>query len=196
MSISTPLAEEVVSVLLRAGYRDLRLPLTVASIPFDFTAALVGTERSSDLLVVLDTVDEKEEFLLRRKVEGLSRALDVAGSKRPLTAILVGPSPRMGILDMLGRVCRVLLVSSPSEARANWINDALAVLLPLRLPLLEEPPTDPIADLNTRISAGIEKPVLDALIAATRRGAVSVEDVFRDLLEEPLNLEDATGDIK
>lgn len=194
MSLSSASADEVVTVLMGAGYRKISPPLTVASIPFDFTAALVGTERSSDLVVVLDTI-ESDDFEVRRKVEGLSRALDVAGSKRPLTAILVGPSPRTKTLDQLGRVCRVLLVSRHGEAGVNWINDALAVLLPLRLPSVEDPPADPMTDLDIRMSnADIEKPVLDALISATMRGAESVEATFRELLEAPLMVEDAKRD--
>jgi hypothetical protein len=196
MSTSKPLAEEVATVLVGAGYRRLSLPFMVASIPFDFTAVLVATERASDLLVVIDTVAENEEFVLRRKVEGLSRALDVAGSNRPLTAILVGPSPPMNILDKLGRVCRILLVTTPLGPRANWIKDALAVLLPLRLPLLEEPAADPIEDLYTRVSGDIEESVFHALISATLRGPESVEEAFRNLLEDPLKLEDVTGDIE
>src|SRR5208283_941183 len=99
MSTAAISVEEVITFMTAAGYRKLGLPLTVASVPFDFAGALVGTERASDLVVVVDTVDEKEEFSVRRKIEGLSRALDVAGSKRPLTAILVGPKPRMKTLD-------------------------------------------------------------------------------------------------
>jgi len=194
MSIPLSLAEEVVTVLVGAGYRTLSLPLTVASIPFDFTAVLVGTGQASDLLVVIDTVTENQDFVLRSKIEGLSRALDVAGSNRPLTAILVGPSPAMKSLEQLARVCRVLLVSSPTAAKENSISDALAVLLPLNLPLLGEPPADPLADLKTRISPDIEKPVFDALVAATPRGAESVEEAFRNLLEDPLKMEDAAGD--
>lgn len=194
MSMAAISVEEVVTFMTAAGYRKLGLPLTVASVPFEFAAAFVGTERASDLVVVLDTVDEKEEFVVRRKVEGLSRALDVAGSKRPLTTILVGPKPRMKTLDMIGRVCRVLLVGSPLEPRENWIRDALAVLLPLRLPLSEETTTDPIADLNARLPTDIEKTVLQGLISATGKGARGVEEVLRELLEEPFKHEGGTVD--
>ncbi len=194
MSMSATSVEQVLTFLLEAGYRKLDMPLTAASVPFDFTAAFVGTERSSDLVVVLDTVDERQEFAMQRKIEGLSRAMDVAGSRRPLTAILVGPRPRMKTLDLIGRVCRVLFVGGSVGTGENSVRDALAILLPLKLPLPEETTTNPIEALSASVPADTEKGVFEALLAATEKSAGEVEHVLRDLLEEPFKQESGTVD--
>ncbi len=103
----------VVRILTDAGYRTLEMPVTVASIPFEFAALLVGSDRANDLIVVIDTLDDSEARV-RQKVEGLSRALDLVASRRPLTTVLVGPSPRPAIIEALARVSRVLNVGSPT----------------------------------------------------------------------------------
>src|SRR4051794_6193468 len=92
----------VVDLLGTVGYRLIEhdKPVTVASVPFEFDAFLVGSDRANDLVVVIDTLVEPEPRI-RQKVQGLSRALDVVGSRRPLTVILVGPAPRPRTVEAL-----------------------------------------------------------------------------------------------
>jgi hypothetical protein len=193
MSAPAISVEQVVAFLTEVGYRQLNLPLTVASIPFDFSAALVGTERASDLIIVLDTVDEREEFAMKRKIEGFSRALDVAGSRRPLTAVLVGPRPRPKTLEAIGRVSRLLFVGSKPETDDLSLRDNLAILLPLRLPLPEEITVDPIDALTAAVPPNTDTTVLSAVISATAESAVGVQHTLRSLLEEPFKYEGETG---
>jgi hypothetical protein len=77
--------DRVIQILVTAKYCRASTPLTVASVPFHFTAVLFGANRAPDLIVIVDTVEESEHRI-RQKIESLGRALDVAGSRRPLTA--------------------------------------------------------------------------------------------------------------
>src|SRR5262245_57951755 len=130
MTESAPV-DRIAQVLTNASYRRLPPPLTIANVAFDLPAAFVGTGIVPDLVVVLDTIKE-EAARIRQKVEGISRALDVVRSRRPLTAILAGPRPTPHVLDALSKVCRVLpvgtvLTAEPEGALRDW----LSVLLPL-----------------------------------------------------------------
>ena len=50
------LANAIITRLEGAGYRRLQTPFTVASVRFDFTAALRGCNgRSFDLILIIDT---------------------------------------------------------------------------------------------------------------------------------------------
>jgi hypothetical protein len=100
--------ERVLSILLEAGYRELPKPLSVASLTFDFAAALIARERALDLIVVVNMDTERDERRLVQNVQSLGRALDLMRSRRPLTVILVGTLPNPDIISSLKRVCRVL----------------------------------------------------------------------------------------
>jgi hypothetical protein len=158
----------------------------LANIKFDIPAALVGTDPAPDLIVVLDTVQDGDNRI-RQKVEGIARALDVVRSRRPLTAILAGPRPSVGVLDALSRVCRALPVGTVLEAEAdeslpNW----LAVLLPLRLPEVSRGLADPTQELVTRLGAAAEDPVVASLIASATHGTEEVENRFQVIMGESL----------
>jgi hypothetical protein len=117
MTPSQPVVR-VTQILVTAGYRSCLMPFTVASIPFEFAALLVGSERSLDLVVVIDTLTESSTRI-RQKIESLSRALDVVASRRPLTVVLVGPPPLTLILEALAKVSRVLVVGTPMVKAAQ-----------------------------------------------------------------------------
>ena len=68
----------VVDILTNAGYRQRTSTITVASVPFEFAALLLGSDRANDLIIVIDTLVDGEARI-RQKVEGLSRALDLVG---------------------------------------------------------------------------------------------------------------------
>ena len=146
----------------------------------------MGTGPIPDLIVVLDTVQDGDNRV-RQKVEGISRALDVVRSRRPLTAVLAGPRPSISVLDALSRVCRALPVGTALEAEAetslpNW----LAVLLPLRLPELSRGLADPTHELVVRLGAVAEDPIVAGLIASATQGTEEVENRFQDMMGESL----------
>jgi hypothetical protein len=135
VSASQPV-ERVVTLLREAGYERLPQPVAVAAIPFEFSAVLVGSS-SLDLVVVVDVVTDRNVTDIRRRVEGLSRALDLAKSRRPLTVILIGPEPNPELQLTLTRIARVLFVGPYDERE---LREAIAVLLPLDLVTVTEMP--------------------------------------------------------
>jgi hypothetical protein len=135
MSASQPV-ERVVTLLREAGYELVPRPLEIAAISFEFSAVLAGIS-SLDLVVVIDTVADTDPGDIRRRVEGLSRALDLVESRRPLTVILIGPESMQDLRLALTRVARVLVVGPHGERETR---QAIAVLMPLELVTITEMP--------------------------------------------------------
>lgn len=177
----SPSVSRIVDILVAAGFKTLPTPFIVGSVPFEFAAMLLGTDKSPDLVVVIDTVTEDQERA-RQKIGGLGRALDAVQSRRPLTAIITGPTPREKILESMGKVCRVLPVGTPiGPLDEQLLRDWLAILLPLEVPDTSNVAADPLADLRDQTDD------LGALVLqAAPRGARAVQDVLRTRLEIPL----------
>lgn len=181
--------ERVLEILHQAGYRDLLKPLMIGALPFDFAHALVAEERALDLIIIVDLAQESDDRRLIQKIHALARALDVVGSKRPLTAILASAQPSPTSLEAIGRVCRVLPVGAPSGPSAEeTLRDWLAVLLPL--PEME--PVSALADWKTELRKHLPgtMPVAisDEFLAASERGKEGVEQslamLIRDTVKE------------
>jgi hypothetical protein len=136
VSASQPV-ERVIALLGEAGYERLPPPVEVAGIPFEFSAVLTAGS-SLDLVVVVDTVTDTDVASIRQRVEGMSRALDLVESRRPLTVVLIGPEPVPELLTALTRVARVLVAGVPRAERE--LRNAIAVLLPLELVTVAEMP--------------------------------------------------------
>lgn len=140
--------ERVLEILRQGGYRELPKPLMIGTMPFDFAHTLIAEERALDLIVVVDLAQESDDRRLVQKIHALARALDVMGSKRPMTTILASAQPGPTILQAIGRVCRVLPVGAPSGPKAEeTLRDWLAVLLPLA----EVEPVSALADWKTEL---------------------------------------------
>jgi hypothetical protein len=179
--------DRVVDLLGTAGYRKCEVPFVVASMPFEFAAVLAASPRALDLVVVIDTLTEPESRI-RQKVEGLSRALDLVASRRPLTTVLVGPPPRASVANVISRVCRVLQVGTPTgDGAEHFLRDALAVLLPLELPDVNETIADPLGEVRRRLQAGEHKEEIAGILHAAVEGPEAVKNSLRKLLCEPLN---------
>ena len=184
MNTTTPV-EKIVSLLTGAGYRPLATPLVLAGVKFEIPAALVGTGILPDLIIVADTALESEDRI-RSKLEGISRALDVVRSKRPLTAVLAGPRPRTPVLDAISKVCRVLPVGSVASGNEDaTLRNWLAVLMPLNLPQTSDAIADPMSELLHQVDHTDQ--TISALISAARRGEETVAETFHGLVTEVLD---------
>ncbi|MDH5835328.1 hypothetical protein [Luteimonas kalidii] len=184
MTASTPV-ERIGEVLETADYRRLPSPLLIAGLAFEFPAAFIGPDRSSDLVLVADTAFETATRILR-KVESLGRALDVLQSKRPITIVLAGPRPESEVIEAMAKIGRVLPVGTqvdddPSVGLTNW----LAVLLPLALPQPSQGVADPIASIRAATS-DIDSQVR-GLIDVAQQGADAVQTGLHDLLTDVLD---------
>jgi hypothetical protein len=173
--------DQVVSLLLESGYRPLPTPLVLAGLQFAVAAALVGADRSSDLVIVEDTVvSASREIQIR--IETIARAMDSLDSKRPLTAILIGPRPSATQLDAMSRVARTLPVGASSfldqsDILRNW----LAVLLPLKLPSSGGRLADPMSELSEQVDS--EKAPISELLNSAPLGKSAVQSTLHRIIE-------------
>lgn len=167
---------EVIEVLKDAGFEPLPRPLTVAGTEFDFDAAARGTHASHDLVLV--ATDQVPQARLQRLVAGLARSLDLAASRRPVSLILIGGVAAAERME-LERYARVLPIASTAPDLAE-IEEAVAVLLPLKLPnaaLIHG--SDPINEVMA--SLGPLKATRDhiTLIRAAVDGTSAVRETLR-----------------
>ena len=190
MISTSPSVARIVDILTTVGFKILPTPFKVGTIPFEFAAMLVGTDKSPDLVVVIDTVIEKEERA-RQKIGGLGRALDAVQSRRPLTAIITGPTPGEGVMASISKVCRVLPVGTPTgPSDDELLKDWLSILLPLRVPDTSSLAADPLSDLRNQTDE-----LGKLVVSAAPRGTAAVREVLRDRLNGPLAIAiKSTGD--
>lgn len=197
------LVQALVSRLKACGYESLETPFRVASVEFQFTAALRGSEgRSLDLVLIVDTSTgahgDREPERVKRRVEALSRALDVTGSRYVLTVILAGAA-LAGNIDALSETCRVLNVEGvrfnedgePENAGAvEALDDQIRLLLPLELNGAgnEPAPTslNAMAMLAATLPADFDFDLLNKLVIASAVGEDAVETAIGAALDAAL----------
>lgn len=187
-------------------YKALSTPFRVASVDFDFTAALLGTGgRSLDLILIVDTATgdfgDRDAASVRQRVHSLSRALDVTQSRYLLTVILAGAS-LASLVEALSPICRVLSIEDaalgadgvPCSAEAlEALDDHIRLLLPLDLRLDNNAeataPADPIAELLAALPTDLDQELLTGLAAASIRGDGAVTRALGKRVGEVLILE-------
>ena len=203
----SPLVNMILGRLREAGYRDLAAPFRVATVEFEFTAALRGSDRRAlDLVLVVDTTTgefgDRESARVRQRVEALSRALDVTGSRYVVTVILAGAVLGTDI-EALAETCRVLHVDGlplsgngglADDAAHNQLEDRIRVLLPLTLPppiIVTEHGSAPAMDQLVRaLPAGVDNALLAAVIGASQQGEQAVTDATASVLDAVLLIEE------
>ena len=173
-------SDRVLEILVQeGGYRPLPKPFRVGTQSFDFTHALVASDRANDLVIVVELRGDTADDVIIRKVLALTRALDVLRSRRPVTAVLTSGQPRSETVQAISKVCRVLPVGAPVTADAvAEVRDALAVLLPLAKPPAVDTLLDWEADLRLAIPKTAEGPLTEALVDAAPYGIEAVEAVL------------------
>jgi hypothetical protein len=187
----SPLLQAIQERLRSAGYSDLSTPFKIAGVEFAFTGAMRGRGgRSLDLVLLVDTTTgdfgDRDGGRVRHRVEALSRALDVTGSRYVVTVILGGAVLAEGI-ETLSETCRVLQVEGVSlddqgkpanETSERQLDDRIRVLLPLTLPVPLPETQDgngPAMEQFVRaLPAGTKKALVDAVIAASSAGEQAV----------------------
>jgi len=183
--------DRVVSLLLDAGYRRLNSPFSLAGLLFNVAAVMVGADRGSDLVIVEDTVASASREIQTR-IETIGRAMDALDSKRPITAVLIGPRPSAAELDAMSRVARILPVGISSltdqdDVLRNW----LAVLLPLQLPPTGHQLADPLSEIMNQV--GSEDPVISRLLSSAPLGTSSVQKALHQIIELDLVIPEKRG---
>jgi hypothetical protein len=196
----------LVKRLKAAGYQELSTPFKVASVDFEFTAALRGTAgRGLDLVLIVDTATgdhgDRDATKVRQRVEALSRALDITGSRYVLTVILAGASLR-GDIEALSATCRVLTIEHAAldragdpigDAEAEALDDHIRVLLPLDLraeDATEALVGDPLAELLSALPVTVDKELVRAVSEASINGEDAVTRALGARLEQVLSEEE------
>lgn len=198
------LVQALVQRLRGAGYDSMPTPFRVASVEFDFTAALRGREgRALDLVLVVDTSTgehgDRDPQAVRHRVEALSRALDVTQSRYLLTVILAGAT-LAGDIDALAQTCRVLTLETAGldeEGRpvdpeaAEAFDDQIRLLLPLDLPTGGDPQEstiDAIATLSATLPKNLNTDLATEVITASTHGDQAVTSAVSQILAGSLRL--------
>lgn len=190
---TSPLVKVIHERLRSSGYSDLATPFKVAGVDFPFTAAMRGRDgRALDLVLLVDTTTgdfgDRDGTRVAQRVEALSRALDITGSRYVVTVILAGAMLSESI-EALSEICRVLYVedvalndqSEPADdASARQLDDRIRILLPLTLPvpLLEtkDGSGPAMEQLARALPSNTDQALVDALVAASNVGEQAVTD--------------------
>jgi len=183
----SPLVQAIQERLRGGGYSDLSTPFKVAGVEFAFTGAMRGRDgRALDLVLLVDTTTgdfgDRDGGRVRQRVEALSRALDVTGSRYAVTVILAGAMLAEGI-EALSETCRVLQVEDVAlndegkpadEIAERQLDDRIRVLLPLTLPIplaeTQDGSGPAMEQLVRALPAGTNTALVDAVIAASSAG--------------------------
>ncbi|WP_182376730.1 hypothetical protein [Nocardioides sp. WS12] len=166
--------DTVLGVLESNGYKRLPKPLTVAGTQFEFEAAVSGTDKSQDLVIVASR--ELPPRRLLRLVAVLARSLDVMNSRRPVTVLIlgsIGPTEKAE----LERHARILVLGT-NEPTIEEVRHAASVLLPLSLPSVSVAGRDPISEVFEILSVQLTDEHV-ALIRSAAGGAAHVETALR-----------------
>lgn len=201
------LVTALVHRLEKARYHRLPIPFRVASVAFEFAAALRGSgARALDLVIVIDTAtgseSDRDGKSVRHRVEALSRALDVTSSRYTLSVILVGAALGDEV-RALSETCRVLTV--PSEAldatsgieldKNPDLDDHIRVLLPLELPDEEQVSADGLPStlvlLTKELPESPDSVLLQDLIRGSYRGEQGVRAALGKRIDDVLGELDA-----
>lgn len=198
------LVHALVRRLHEAGYDSLSTPFRVASVEFEFTAALRGRKgRALDLILIVDTSTgdhgDRDSLSVQQRVEALSRALDITQSRYVLTVILAG-AMLVGDIDALTQTCRVLNIEMAllddeghpvDQAAAQAFDDHIRLLLPLDLPSSTDHPQtgiDAVASLSAALPKSLNSDLLKAVVAASTRGDKAVTKALSEVLGNSLLL--------
>lgn len=201
MSLSPPV-QALVERLEAAGYVRLATPFRVASVEFQFTAALRGVgARALDLVIVVDAVTgehgDTDGLVVRNRIETLSRALDVTQSRYTLSTVLVGAVLTNNV-KVLAETCRVLQVPALAldadgalEAKdAEILEDQIRLLLPLDLPETvsdsEITKTGALHLLIARLPADVDAVLVRELITGSTRGEAGVKTALGRRIDDVL----------
>ncbi|MDP3674303.1 MAG: hypothetical protein Q8R44_04305 [Novosphingobium sp.] len=178
MTATTPI-ERVAQVLELAQFRRMPTPLEIGGVKTGALAAFVGKPPSPDLVVIGDTL-QQTPGALQQTIEGVGRALDMMGSRRPLTLVVVGPRPDTTALTALARHARVLAVGelADNSALANW----LAVLLPFTPPNTSAGRAE--AAIVTLLAEPAD-PLVQEFVAMAAQGKDSVAAHLAEVIDEP-----------
>lgn len=177
----TPL-DRVIGFLKTKGFRDAQQPFGIGSATFRFDAVLT-TDKTLNLVIIQDTKVGSIERL-RRELLAFGRSLDVLGSRRTLTLVLLGQRIDADVAEGLSQICRLLMVSATADG--TQLRDSLAILLPLELPKTFELQGDWSSEMRKRLPTNTNR-VAAAYLAAAEQGEAGVRHELRRRIDRALS---------
>lgn len=177
----TPL-DRVIDFLKAKGFRDAQQPFGIGSATFRFDAVLTA-DKTLNLVILQDTTVGSIKRLLRELL-AFGRSLDVLGSRRTLTLVLVGKRIDADVADDFSEICRLLMVSGTADD--TQLRDSLAVLLPLELPPTTDLQGDWSVEVRKRLSADTNR-VAATYLAAAEQGEAGVRHELRRRIDSALS---------
>lgn len=168
-------------ILEESGYTRLSPTFSVGSVSFDGLVGFLGGSGSLDLVLVLETDagDSGRNASTRWAVERVARALDAAGSRRPLSAVIIADeSIPTDMLDAMLRVSRVVTVIGDSDLAIQ-----LAPLLPLETFASDQDEVDALEGLTPFIESKGDSAQFHKFVQDARISSIKVEERFSMWLE-------------
>lgn len=194
---TSPIIEAIRQRLRDAQYDDLPTPFRIAGVEFQFTGAMRGRHgRALDLVLLVDTTagdfGDSDGARVRHRVQAMSRALDVTGSRYVLTVVLAGAALPSD-MELLAETARVLHVDTlPLGADGTpdlrRLEDSIRVLLPLSIPQASTDEQDGTAQeqLEKALANTVDGGTIDAIMAAAEHGEEAVTAVIAGLIDAAL----------
>jgi hypothetical protein len=200
---ASALVEAIVERLTEVGYTQLKTPFSVASVAFEFTAALIGSgPRALDLVIIIDAATgsfgDTDGENVRHRMETLSRALDITHSRYTLSVVIAGAALTKD-MEVLSETCRVLTVPAlviGADGRpitpqmVEEMDDQIRLLLPFDLRSGEVAPgetsLDAIGVLLSELSDELDPVLVQSLIKASLSGEAAVTAALGERLDQVL----------
>lgn len=161
--------EEIIDVLVTAGYARLSPTLQIGGATFSFGAILAAEEDDAALTIVADT-DQQDLRSLRKDFRAISLSLGRVRSRRPITLVVISEDSGSDLMRDLGLICRLIVVRPGDEAHS-----ALLPLLPLQLPEGAIGGRSAIAELRQELGELQNDPYVIDLMGACQRSSAVVE---------------------
>jgi hypothetical protein len=190
----SPLIAAIQQRLRAAEYDDLSTPFRIAGVEFQFTGVMRGRQgRALDLVLLVDTTagdfGDSDAARVRHRVQAMSRALDVTGSRYLLTVILAGAA-LPGDMESLAETSRVLHVDTvPLDADGSpdlhRLDDSIRVLLPLSIPeaSIDEQGGTAQEQLEWALLNTVDSGTIQAIMAASEHGEDAVTTAIADFID-------------
>ena len=176
--------DTVTRALQEEGFYPLSVPLRVAGLSFQFDGALIGTRDSHDLVLLGGLTVRSTE--LAQLLASFCRMLDHLESRRPVTLVILGPTPDAATLTQLTTHARVIALGL-SEPSDHVVRDRLAILFPIDLPPPGETTINPMDEVKQCLSGPITAAHV-ALIDAASQGQRQVCTALRDYVAIPFRV--------
>ncbi len=184
-----PSALGQVSVVLGdAGYAEKRGALRIGALKLEFRRVFEGPNGRSGLILADEiTGDPGVDAHVLRRIRACLSALDQMGSRRQLAIVVIAQPAARECHAWLSASMRTIWLSP--QASLQETQDALAALLPLRIPQAQVEGADGIRELRklvTHDSRLADSDAVRTLIAAAGGGAVKVENAFLTLVQSSI----------